>query len=109
MAIVEKDSNWLSFPGGGQHEIERVITVDVPRLDEEAPLGSNQAEGSRLTSRETELNPIVIRERRACLAGLDGSQVGPLIAIEIGNGKAESGFRERGGSAPNFRTGRASR
>jgi hypothetical protein len=98
VTIVEQNRDGIPAPDGRQHQVERVIAIDVTHLDEQTSLGSNQTEGCGLYRGEPELHPVVIRRRRIRLAGLNSGQVWALIAVEVGDGEwhARSSGTKRG-------------
>jgi hypothetical protein len=87
--IVEQNRHLPAEPGGGKHQVNGMIAVNVARFDEQTTPGRDHAQEMRTTCRQANANPI------ACLRGfglsrLNGHQIGTIISIEIGNRKRES-------------------
>lgn len=86
MAVVEKYRHGLSEPCGGDDEINSVISINVPRLDQEAACWSNKV--NRLSSelRKLYLNRVV-GTAAPVLFGLNAGEIWATVAVEIGDRK----------------------
>jgi len=86
VAVVEKYRHGLSAPCGGNNQIDTVISIDVPRLDQEAAYRGHKV--NRLSSDlgKVYLNRVV--GTVVCvLSGLNAGEIWTTVAIEIRNRK----------------------
>ena len=89
MAIIQKDCHRLLEPGSREDEINGIVPVYVPRLDQQAARRRHEMNGLPAGSRELELDPVVGRGRPDS-AGLDAGEIGTLVTIEISDCKCQA-------------------
>lgn len=93
MAVVQKNGHGQLAPGCGEHEIGRMVAVDIARGDLQPACRSDDANGMGTNSGQMKLNPIIC-ERRIAAAGLNDGQIRPQVAVKVRKGK---GSVERNG------------
>jgi hypothetical protein len=86
MAIIKKYRHRLSGPSRGKDEVDRVVSIDIPRLDQKAARRRDKVNCLPPGCRKLELDPVVSRGGPD-LVGLDTGEIGALVTVEIGNGK----------------------
>ena len=86
MAVVQKNGHGQLAPGCGEHEIGRMVAVDIARGDLQSAGRSDDANGTGTSSGQLKLNPIIC-ERRIAAAGLNDGQIRPQVAVEVRKGK----------------------
>ena len=84
MAIIKKYRYGLFEPSCGKDEINSMISVDIPRLDQQAARRRDQLNRLPPGCRELKLNPVV-SGGGADSATLDTGEIGMLVAVEIGD------------------------
>ena len=82
MSIIQQHCNRLSEPRGGEHQVNGVIAIDVPRLNQQPARRRDQPNVLASRCRALELNPVVAVARSAA-PSLDRRLVQPLIAVEV--------------------------
>jgi hypothetical protein len=85
VAIVQKYRDGLPEPGGGEDQVNGMISVDVARFYPQASGRSDELHGLSPCSGELKLNPIGAGAG-GVVSTLNAGQVRAMIAIEIGNG-----------------------
>jgi hypothetical protein len=59
MAIVKEYRYGLSEPSGGENQVNRMVSIDIARFDQEAACGRDNSNKLPPTCRELKLNPVV--------------------------------------------------
>jgi hypothetical protein len=73
-------------PGGRENQIDRVVSVDVSRFDQQAAHGPDNPNGLPARCRKLKLNPVICAGRLAC-PGVNARYVGAKVAVKILNRK----------------------
>jgi hypothetical protein len=86
VAVVKKYGHRLFAPCGGDNQVDRVISIDVPRFDQEAAHRRNKL--NRLSSdlRKEYLNRVV-GIARPVLSSLNSGEIWTTVAVEVGDRK----------------------
>jgi hypothetical protein len=92
VAVVKKYRHWLSAYCGGDDQINTVISIHVPRLDQEAAYWA--INGNRLSSNlgKVYLNRVV-GTAAPVLSGLNAGEIWEAVAVEICDCKAQTGSK----------------
>ena len=95
MAVVKKYRHWLPAQCSGDDQIDTVISINVPRLDQQAPYRA--VNGNRLSSDlgKVYLNRVV-GTAAPVLSGLNAGEIWTTVAVEIGDRKCQTGSKRSG-------------
>ena len=94
MAVVQQYRHRQLAPGCGEHEIGRMVAVDIARGDLQPACRSDDANGMGTNSGQMKLNPIIC-ERRIAAAGLNDGQIRPQVAVKVRKGKGVRNGKNR--------------
>ena len=90
MAVVKKYGHGLFAPCRRDDQIDRAISIDVPRLDQQAAYRANQV--NRLSSDVGKLYlNRVVGTAGPVLFRLNAGEIWTTVAVEIGDRKCQSG------------------